>query len=110
MGKRGNSIWSQVEKRGCIQSRSINLACNYSVGIFCIASYSLIYCLQLQAAVNNSRLFCMHDLNRSNGLASVETDEVGNYLGHPYSKEQSTGKEGTKPFWLSVVQCNPSWK
>lgn len=79
------------------------------MGISCTASYSLIYCLQLQAAVNNSRLFCMHDSNQSNGLAFVESDGIGN-LGHPYSKEQSTGKEGTKSFWLSLVQCNPSYK
>lgn len=81
-----------------------------TVGMFCTASYSLIHCLQLQAAVNNSGLFCMQDSNQSTGLASVEPDGIGNYLGHLYSKEQSTGKEGTKLFWLSLVQCNPFYK
>lgn len=52
----------------------------------------------------------MHDLNQSNGLTFVESDGIGNYLGHPYSKEQSRGKEGTKPFWLSLEQCNPFYK
>lgn len=54
-----------------------------TVGIFCTASCSLIYCLQLQAAVNNSRLFCMHVSNQSNGFAFVESNGIGNYLGHP---------------------------
>lgn len=54
-----------------------------TVGIFCTASCSLIYCLQLQAAVNNSRLFCMRVSNQSNGFAFVESNGIGNYLGHP---------------------------
>jgi len=62
-----------------------------------------MYCLQLQAVVNDSRLLCMHDSNEGNGLAFVESDETGNYLGHLYPEEQSTDKKGTKPFLLSLV-------
>lgn len=98
-----------MEREGCDQCRNINLVCNYSGG-FCTDSCSLIYCLQLQAAVSNSSLFHMHYLNQSNGVSFVESDRICNYLGHLYYKERCNSKEGTKPVWLSLVQCNPSYK
>lgn len=49
----------------------------------------------------------MHDSNQSDGLTFVQSDAIGNYLGRPYTKERYLGKEGTKPFWFSLVQCNP---
>jgi len=63
------------------------------VGMFCTDSCSLIYYLQLQAAVNNSRLFCMNNLNQSYGVSFVEPDEIGNYIGHLYYKEQCTNRK-----------------
>lgn len=109
MGRRGNSVWSWVEKGGCIQCRSNNLASNYSGYIVLLLTLWFIFCnYKLQLTILG--FFCMHDSNQSNGLTFVESDGIGNYLGHPYSKEQSTGKEGTKPFWLSLEQCNPFYK
>lgn len=52
------------------------------MGMFCTDSCSLVYYLQLQGGVNNSRLFCMNYLNQSNGVSFVEHDEIGNYIGH----------------------------
>lgn len=71
--------------------------------MFCTDSCSLIYYLQLECGVNNSRLFCMNNLNQSNEVSFVEHDEIGNYIGHLYYKEQCTNKKGTKPLLLPLV-------